>query len=162
MKLPPNLYLDSDGVLLDFDKVANDIFGMDSRLYEKTYGSDAFWKKLEEAEEFFFSLPLMPDAIELYEGVKHLNPIILTGSPSQLGERARVDKFRAAEKHFGKQQRIIICQSKLKSMYCQPGDTIVDDWPKHRAKWEEKGGLWVHHVNASQSLTDLKNLGWDV
>lgn len=153
------LYLDSDGVLADFDKTANAYLGMPTREYEKLFGADAFWAKLAEIEDFFFSLDLMPDAQELYDAVKHLDPIILTGAPSQLGERAHLEKIRWAEKKFGPKQRIITCSSKNKYTYCKPGDIIVDDWPKHRKLWEDAGGIWVPHTSTKETIAHLINLG---
>lgn len=152
------LFLDCDGVLADFDKTANAYLGMDGREYERLHGHAAFWEKLAEIEEFFFSLEMMPDAQQLYEAVAHLNPVILTGVPSALGERAHFEKIRWAEKYFGPQQKIITCLSKEKAKYAKPGDVIVDDWPKHRALWEAVGGIWVPHVNTEDTLEQLRQL----
>lgn len=156
------LFFDSDGVLMDFETPANAHLGMYTRDYEKLYGSDKFWEKIGEVPDFFNTLPLLPDAMKLYNACKHLNPVILTGAPSQLGEAARVQKFRAAERYFGVHQRIIVCQSKNKAFYCQPGDTIVDDWRKHQKKWEDAGGNWVHHESADSSIEQLRKLGYQL
>jgi hypothetical protein len=43
-----------------------------------------------------------------------------------------------------------------------PGDALVDDLPKHRALWEEAGGVFVHHRNAKATLKELKALGFDL
>jgi len=153
------LWLDCDGVLADFDKVANDYLSMDSREFEKQFGSEAFWAKLGEIEDFYFSLPLLPDALILYEAVKHLDPIILTGVPSQHGTLAHVQKIRWAHKHFGTGQLVVTCKSKLKYRFCKPGDVIVDDWPQHRKKWEEAGGIWIPHKSAEDSIAQMKELG---
>jgi len=153
------LFLDCDGVLADFDKAAHSWLGMPSRDFERLHGADAFWAKLKELEEFYFSLELMPDAQELYDAVKHLKPVILTGAPSQLGQAAHVEKMRWAAKHFGPDQKIITCQSKKKAIYGKPGDIIVDDWPKHRHVWEAMGGIWVPHTNTKDTLDQLRALG---
>ena len=69
------LYLDCDGVLADFDKGATAILGLPPRAFEKRHGLGKFWQKLASAPDFYFGLPLMDDAMELFEGVRHVNPI---------------------------------------------------------------------------------------
>jgi hypothetical protein len=151
------LYLDCDGVLADFDKGFVDLFGMDPREYEDVHGHDEFWRQLKDAEEFFFNLPPMEDADVLWDAVKHLNPIILTGCPE--GGWAEVQKHRWIRKHFGRRVSMITCASRDKSLFCEPGDIIVDDWPRHMPKWEARGGLWVYHTSAEKTIAQLVKLG---
>lgn len=40
------LFLDCDGVLADFDRSAEHIFGMPPRAFQKRQGLPAFWKRL--------------------------------------------------------------------------------------------------------------------
>lgn len=151
------LYLDNDGVLANFDKVADEVLGMPSRDFENLYGSDVFWQRLLDVEDFFYNLPLMNDAMELYDAVAHLDPIILTGSPSHFSIEGYLQKLRWGHKHFPKSIMVVL-PSKHKARFCKPGDTIVDDWPKHKKKWEEAGGNWVVHTSAEDSIQQLKEL----
>lgn len=84
------LFLDCDGVLADFDKRAEQIFGMTGREFEDTYGSKEFQRQLKNDDHFFQNLDPMPDAMVLFNAVKHLKPIILTGAP--MGNWARAAK----------------------------------------------------------------------
>jgi 5'(3')-deoxyribonucleotidase len=153
------LFLDCDGVLANFDKLATEILGgMYSRDYEEKFGTDAFYAALDSHGSFFKSLELLPDALELFDAVKHLHPIILTGAPMNMPS-SFFHKIDWIEEKFGINQRFIICQSKNKFLYCSEGDIIVDDWPKHSQKWIDQGGIWVHHDNAKSSIDVLKNLG---
>lgn len=164
MKLPriaPHLNLDSDGVLMDFDKLAREILGMDPQEFEDEYGSKRFWQELEDYRDehdrgFFEALPLMPDAMELFNGVKHLKPTILTGAPH--GRWAREQKIRAAARNFPG-TKIIVCPSvdKIKHME-ERGDVLVDDMLKHRHHWINGGGVFVHHTSAKKSLAELREL----
>jgi hypothetical protein len=147
------LYLDCDGVLADFDKGATAILGAGPRDYEKRHGLGRFWQKLAQAPDFYFSLPLMRDAMELFEAVRHLNPIILTGLPR--GNWAADQKVRWAEKHFPG-TRIITTMARDKRDHAREGDVLVDDMVKHRARWEEVGGIFIHHVSAAQSIEELR------
>lgn len=146
------LYLDCDGVLADFDRAATELLGMPPRAYEKRHGIAAFWRELAAHENFYGSLPLMPDAMELFEAVRHLDPIILTGLPR--GKWAAPQKVRWAAEHFPG-TRIITVMAVDKRNHAQAGDILVDDQIKHAHLWEEAGGIFVHHRDARSSIAKL-------
>lgn len=151
------LFLDCDGVLANFDKVADEVLGMPSRDFENQYGSEVFWEKLKEVEDFFYNLPLMDDAMQLWDAVKHLDPIILTGSPSHFSVDGLTQKIRWGRKNFP-EAILIPLPSKHKARLCKPGDIIVDDWPKHLKKWKEAGGHWILHTSARDSIKQLRDM----
>ena len=148
------LYLDCDGVLADFDKGAMAILGMKPKAFEHRHGLGRFWQKLAQAPDFYFSLPLLPDAMQLYEAVKHLDPIILTGLPR--GNWAADQKMRWAEKHFPG-VRMITCMARDKRNHAREGDVLVDDNDKFRHLWEQASGIFVHHKDAASSIEELRN-----
>ena len=146
------LYLDCDGVLADFDKGATAVLGLPPRLYEKRHGLGRFWQKLAQAPEFYFGLPLMDDAMDLFEAVRHLDPVILTGLPR--GNWAADQKVRWAAQYFPG-TRIITTMARDKRDHAREGDVLVDDQTRHRALWEDVGGVFVHHSNAADTLDQL-------
>ena len=148
------LFLDCDGVLADFDKGATAILGMPPKAFEKRHGLGRFWAKLASAPDFYFSLPLLPGATELFEAVKHLDPIILTGLPQ--GNWAADQKVRWAAQHFPG-TRIITTMARNKRNHGKPGDVLVDDMLKHAALWEEMGGVFIHHREVDETLARLKD-----
>jgi hypothetical protein len=147
------LYLDCDGVLADFDKGAAAILGMKPKAFEQRHGLGRFWAKLASAPDFYFSLPLMPDAMRLYDAVKHLDPVILTGLPR--GNWAADQKVRWAAQHFPG-VRIITTMARDKRDHAKEGDVLVDDQLRHRDRWEEVGGIFIHHKDAESSIEELK------
>lgn len=151
------VFLDCDGVLADFDKLAEQIFGMNPRKFEDTYGSKEFWKRLRNHENFFGTLDLMPDAMGLYNAVKHLNPIILTGAP--MGNWSEAQKLGWGAKHFPTTKMIVVSPSRDKFKHMiNPGDILVDDLTKYQHIWIENGGIFVHHTSANSSIKMLKDL----
>jgi hypothetical protein len=149
------LFLDCDGVLADFDHGATALLGMPPHAFQKRHGPGRFWARLASAPDFYFSLPLLPGATELFEAVKHLEPIILTGLPR--GNWAADQKVRWAAAHFPG-TRIITTLARNKRDHGKPGDVLVDDTLKHAALWEEMGGVFVHHRNVADTLERLKDL----
>lgn len=153
------LFLDLDGTLADFDSLAADIFGMPSREFERINGSPLFWKKLREHGSFFEELPLLPDAMDLWDACKHLNPVILTGCPR--GGWAEPQKRKWVAKTFGDDTQIITCRSKEKRNHFVEGlhNVIVDDWHEYKHLWEEHGGTFILHTSAEDSIKQLESIG---
>jgi 5'(3')-deoxyribonucleotidase len=152
----PQLFLDCDGVLADFDRAAQKIFRMPPRDAEKKLGSRAFWTRIHRQKTFYRNLPLMPDARELFDAVAHLRPIILTGCP--IGGWAEPQKVEWTAEHFPGTE-IITCMSREKYLHMHPGDVLVDDYLKYRRHWEEAGGIFIHHTSAQSTIAALERIG---
>lgn len=156
----PRLFLDCDGVLADFDGYATRLLGLPPREFEARQGRNELWRRLASHPDYFFRLPLMPDARELWDAVAHLAPVILTGVPR--GEWAAPQKLRWAARHFP-DARIITTLARAKREHMEaPGDVLVDDSLAFRGLWEEAGGVFVHHRSAADTLTQLRELGLEV
>jgi len=150
------LYLDCDGVLADFDRAATELLRMPPRAFEKRRGIGALWREIARDPDFYGTLPLMPDAMRLFEAVRHLEPIILTGLPR--GKWAAPQKVRWAAQHFPG-TRILTVMAVDKRNHAQEGDILVDDQLKHAHLWEGAGGIFVHHRDAESTIIRLAELG---
>ena len=147
------LYLDCDGVLADFDRGAAQVLGMPVQRFQQKFGAGKFWARLASAPDFYGSLPMMPDAQALFEAVRHLDPVILTGLPR--GNWAAQQKVRWAARHFPG-TRIITCMAVDKRNHCATGDVLVDDTLKYQHLWEGAGGVFVHHRDAASTVQALR------
>jgi hypothetical protein len=148
------LYLDCDGVLADFEKGATALLGMKPKAFQKRHGIPSFWRKLASAPDFYFGLPLLPGATDLFEAVRHLDPIILTGLP--VGNWAADQKVRWAAHHFPG-TRIITAMARDKRDHAKGGDVLVDDMIRHAHLWEQAGGIFIHHKDVATTLDRLKD-----
>lgn len=153
----PQIFLDCDGVLADFDGEAKRLLGgIDARAFEKEHGAGRMWAKVYAKYDFFLELEklegsdLLVDAIRSY-GV---TPKILTGLPSGGLKQAKEQKIAWGEKHFPGIE-LITCMSRDKCKYALPRDIIIDDWGKWQHKWEEVGGVWIMHTSVENSLKEL-------
>jgi len=153
--MPRQLFLDCDGVLADFDAGVREILGMSPHTFEARHGRRAFWREIARTKDFYARLPLMADARTLFDGVAHLDPIILTGLP--LGNWAAPQKVRWAEEHFPG-THIITCMARDKYRHMRGADVLVDDRLEHRDKWEDAGGTFVHHRDARSTLDKLAEI----
>ena len=151
----PRLFLDADGVLADFDEGVRRVLGMKPREFEARHGRREFWKRIANMENFYGTLPEMPDARALFDAVDHLKPTILTGLP--LGNWAAPQKVKWAAEHFPGVP-VVTCMARDKHKHMKPGDVLVDDRENHRAAYEAAGVVFVHHRNAVDSLRQLAQL----
>ena len=147
------LFLDLDGVLADFDRGVHAVTGArPEALPLKT-----MWAALTKAPTFFETLELMHDAEALWRFCAPHRPTILTGLP--LGTWAPDQKRRWVARVLGVHVPIITCMSRDKPRWSGPGHVLVDDRASAREGWERKGGRFIHHVSAEQSIARLRELG---
>src|SRR4051794_31393860 len=133
----PTTFLDCDGVLADFDAGAARILSMHPRAFKRRFGLKRLWARLASEPDFFNTLDLLPDAMELFEAVRSKSPVILTGLPR--GPWAEPQKRRWAARHFSSVE-VITASAALKREHCHSGDALVDDRDTHRHLWKEAGG----------------------
>ena len=148
------LFVDMDGVLADFDTGYRQRFGIAAC----KENDNVDWGLVRRTAGFYRDLPPMTDFDEFWAGVAPFSPIILTGVPHSVAEA--VENKRAwVDKHIGKDQPMIGCASKDKSLHIKaPGDILIDDWNKYRHVWIGRGGRWITHTSAKTSLTELAAL----
>ena len=152
---PPDLFLDLDGVLADFEARVGELFN--GRKVEDIKPS-VLWSTLARQPDFFGTLALMPDALELWEFARHHNPTILTGKPR--GTWADAQKVSFVRKHFGPSVPVIVCFAAEKGRFASPSAVLVDDMLKNRDTWVSSGGVFVHHTSALASIEQLRQLGY--
>lgn len=155
MTRPPQLWIDMDGVLADFDGAYVKHFGCLPSKDPTVLSQNEKWTKLQEIPEFYFNLRPLPDAHVLVTATRALRPIILTGCPK--GGWAEEQKIAWGHLHFPGIP-MVLCRSHQKPLFCHKGDVLVDDWPKYKSKWEERGGTFIVHTSAKESLTRLAAL----
>lgn len=153
MLLNTKLYVDLDGVLADFDSHYSNLFSENS---DKSF-DNVDWSLVHNHGNFFRTLPILED-LKLWKYIEKYNPIILSGVPKEV-PNASDQKHDWIDEKIGYNVERITCLSKEKSLYCNPGDIIIDDWDKYRHLWEEKGGIWVLHTTADDTIEQLKELG---
>lgn len=148
----PMIYLDMDGVLVDFELGVIQLLG-------KVFNDD--WDTLPES--FFKNLPKQPDADYLVDRVMFsswefgYNVGILTAIP-----RRRF--FPLAEQHkreWIEENYPFIKIFKTgpyavdKQTHCKPGDILIDDSHLNIPQWNAVGGHGILHKSAKNSYAQL-------
>jgi hypothetical protein len=154
------LFVDLDGVLADFNAAYLAVAGEQADwTLEWGPARAANWEPINRTKMFYANLPLMPDALELWGYVARHEPIILTGIPSAGYGGVDMQKRAWVATHLGEGVGVITCPSKDKSLYCTPGDILIDDWGKYRHLWVGKGGVWITHRSAAETIQELQRMG---
>lgn len=144
------LFVDLDGVLCDFEARVLEIFGKSP----KEIPPKVMWGKLASIDNFYGELNWMPDGRDLWAGVKHLNPTILTGIP--MGNWAPKQKRSWCFRNLGWDVPVITCFAKEKQTYGHPGNILIDDTMRNIDAWRSIGGVAIHHTSTCASLATLK------
>ena len=150
------VFVDMDGVLADFDKHHETVFGFRS----DKLADNVDWEKVRAVAGFYSDIPPMEDMQELWDFVSRLTPrpIVLTGVPYTV-EEAPENKRGWVRKHLGADVEVRCVKSREKSLHCQPGDILIDDWEKYRNLWIGKGGRWITHTTAISTIGQLREMG---
>jgi hypothetical protein len=152
----PQVFVDMDGVLADFDAHHEALFGVRP---DKVL-DNVDWTRVRGVPGFYADIPPMKDMPELWDFVSRLSPrpIVLTGVPRSV-EEAPDNKRAWARRHLGETVEVRCCKSRKKSLHCKPGDILIDDWDKYRHLWLAKGGHWITHTSAADTIAQLLEMG---
>ena len=156
------LFLDLDGVLVDFEKGVRFHTGLSPD--EQT--PRQMWSVLARAKNFYVNLNWMEDGKKLWGNTKSFNPVILTGLP--LGTWAEPQKREWCRRELGRDIKVICGKSRDKHLlawdYLHENGLshrlplLIDDRLKTKFDWEESGGKYILHFSAERSWEELKEL----
>ena len=145
------LWVDLDGVLVNFDKGVKKLAGkLPSELAKKD-----MWKAVYSIPEFFENLDWEDDGKQLWNAIKRFHPTILTGLPtSRNGEQ---QKRTWCARELGTDVPVIVCPSKDKHLYAKAGYILIDDRNDNVEAWVRSGGTGILHRSTVATLNELES-----
>lgn len=154
-----NLYVDMDGVLVDFVKafaeISDDPKAKHPEAYHKKYG-DTFWDLLKEQNiDFWKSMQWMSDGKKLWSYIKFKSPTILS-TPVSGYQPCIQGKKSWVKQNLGNIGTIL---SDQKFQYATENSILIDDMEKNITPWKAKGGIGILHKSATDTITKLKEMG---
>lgn len=157
------IYVDLDGVIVNFAEHAKEITGIDIDNAGKD-DRNKFWKHIErhvkQGTPFFAAMSPMEDAYKLWNYVAKHSPTILSATGHIFG--AGKEKQEWVRDHLGAgvaRNAIFVRNSRDKAKYASPTSILIDDRTKSIIPWEEAGGIGILHKTAELTIKHLKELG---
>jgi hypothetical protein len=155
------IYVDLDGVLVDFDSGFEAISsGVKKTDYIKKHGMSDFWKLINsQGQEWWENLEWMSDGTKLWSAIENKNVKVLTsGSTRNTGTMAINGKKKWVADHLGPIETIVVNSSHEKQKYARPGDILIDDLYSNISEWTVKKGTGILHRNADDTINKLNDV----
>ena len=150
------IYVDLDGVLVDFEKQYDNYSEMSMKDADEKYStnSEEFWKPINDnGVEFWSEMPWMQDGKELWSYIKPHNPTILS-SPAR-GEACPEGKTIWIKRELGE---IPYIYEKNKYKYSGENKILIDDTEKKITDWVDNGGIGILHTSTEDTIQKLKEI----
>eukprot|EP01059_Diplonema_ambulator_P010293 TRINITY_DN20298_c0_g1_i1.p1 TRINITY_DN20298_c0_g1~~TRINITY_DN20298_c0_g1_i1.p1 ORF type:complete len:174 (+),score=19.95 TRINITY_DN20298_c0_g1_i1:49-570(+) len=144
------LYVDLDGVLVDFE---HGVIAAGEKVSDLKHHPQRVWATLSEVDNFFEKLPWMPGAEAMWKELKKHSPIILTGLPR--GTWAEPQKRAWVATHLGPDVTVIACMKHEKPLLSSKGNILIDDAEDTCDKWRSNGGIAILHETPDATLDQL-------
>jgi hypothetical protein len=99
----------------------------------------------------------MPDGRKLWEALKPYSPVILTQLMMDVWEISRHEKRIWVDREIGPDVEVIVVHGEDgKFPYSGPGHVLIDDSIVHKEPWEKRGGIFILHKSADESIAALR------
>lgn len=155
------LYVDLDGVLVDFDREMERIGFKRADVEGNSKAKSRFWAKVgamaKNGEAFWGVMHPMADAHVLWDYVKKYSPEILSAT-GHVGN-ATQEKYEWMERFAPKVPTHLVKKSADKAQFAAPNHILIDDRAKSIEPWVAAGGIGILHVSAADTIRQLKELG---
>ena len=151
------IFLDMDGVLVDFDQQFQDLTGMMPREFEAKHGSKGFWEAIETAGVGFWrGMKWMPGGEALYNRASQFDHMLLS-SPSR-SETSKIGK-RLWRRDKTPNNKLTLARSYNKRKFAAPNHILIDDREDNVQQWKDAGGIGILYKSAEQVNKELDKLG---
>ena len=157
----PTVYLDMDGVLVNLEKGAYKVHGKKLSDVPKPER----WEKISDVKDFWKELEWMPGAKKMWSFISSYDPHILSAySTKDANSRKGKMNWLRSNAKLTQKSRIHLVMREDKQKYAMTTDgkpnLLIDDYIKNVNEWKAKGGIGVHHTSPSDTIAQLKRLGF--
>ena len=157
----PTIFCDMDQVLVNFLKGSEAVLGKPFNEIDK----DKRWPKIGQKKDFWETLEWMPGAKRMWSFIdKYESHILSAYSTKDANSRKGKYKWLSTNARLNKKSRIHLVMREDKQKYAMTTDgkpnLLIDDYIKNINEWKAKGGIGVHHTSPSNTIAELKRLGF--
>ena len=161
MKNLPRIYLDMDGVLVNFEKQLEDTIKMPISKWTKL-GRKERWDPIIANKKFWSDGPWLNEGKKLFNFVKKYQPHILSAYVEHAHDPNCIPgKRKWAMRNTGiPMNRINLVMRSQKQTYASPASILIDDYEKNTKEFTARGGTGITFKSANQTIAELKKLGF--
>lgn len=158
----PILYVDMDGVLVDFLKGAGQATSMNFKTHmdwEKVKQTE--WETLSKmGSRFWARLPWMKDGKQLWNYVKDYEPRILSAFPQakQNKQHAINGKKEWIKKNLSGVKEVNLVKGQDKQKYARKNTILIDDSERNINQFNNAGGIGILHTDTKSTIAKLKGI----
>lgn len=147
------VYVDLDGVLVDFHKAAHELLGQPLSGDNKKL----FWKTIKNMREhdlieFWANMDWTSQGQELWQHVSKYSPQILSSPGTSMRHLIEAAKTKWIETHLSPRPATVIYETS-KEKYAHPAAILIDDRSKVINPWLAAGGIGILHVDGKLQNT---------
>ena len=159
-KTDRKIFLDMDGVIVDFIQSVNNFFKIkDFSEWEAMKGPEQWGELIKQGESFWSKMPWTKDGKKLWNYLKNEDVTILSAHPAMKGE-SEEGKRKWLSKNIGSQyaSNALIVLGIEKQKYADKNHILIDDSERNIRQWRSKGGIGILHKNANDTIKQLEKL----
>ena len=156
-ELPP-IYCDMDQVICDFIGGYEKLTGLDFARSDK----EERWNAVTGKKDFWATLDWMPGSQRMWSIINKYNANILSAY-SNRDANSRKGKQQWLKKNAKPTGKVHLVMRADKQKYATTGgkpNILIDDYIKNIKEWENAGGIGIHHLSPTQTISQLKRYGF--
>lgn len=150
-----NIFVDLDGVLVNFNKEFEEAFGQSAKQTFAELGDDYTWALIDKIPNFWLDMDPMPDAEVLWNYIKQYNPTVLT-KPAESVHNCKKEKIEWVKKYLGEGVEVVFASNKGK--YATKDSILIDDKEENIESWEANDGIGILHTSAENTIKQLEKI----
>jgi len=158
------IMVDIDGVLANFAQHVEDKLNIkdNENRQNDPVARKIFWDKMNDFHQrggrFWEDIPLMDDAMELWNFIKPYDPTIITATGVTI-DNAADQKGVWLKKYFPGVPYIITGHPGEKgNKHAKKGRILIDDRKLEIDPWKKHGGIGILHTSAANTIKKLKRI----
>lgn len=155
------LYVDLDGVMANLEKFVFEL--TDHWLTDNDEVDGDAWEQFHalhaDNKHTYSVFEMMPDAQELWDYVRPYKPTILTATGPDYEYATREKTIWVKNNLPGHGDIITVRRSAEKANHATPTSILIDDRMVSIGPWTKRGGIGIRHTSASDTITQLRQLG---
>ena len=154
----PQIYCDMDMVICDFIGGYEQLTGLDFAKTDK----EERWEAIKAKKDFWATLDWMPGSQRMWKLINKYQANILSAY-SNRDANSRPGKKKWLSKNAKPTGKVYLVMRADKQKYATTGgkpNILIDDYKKNIIEWENAGGIGIHHLSPTQTISQLKRYGF--